>query len=182
MSVDTSMGLTPLEGLMMGTRGGDMDPALPLFLIEYLHMKLEDVNNLLNKKSGVLGVSGKCNDMRELHDLIAKGDEDAALALQIYCYRLKKYIGAYTAALGGVDVLVFTGGIGENDEIVRQKATEGLECMGIKLDSELNIKMNRSEAKISAVDSRVPVYIVPSLKNLRVIPCHIGIKVPIEKF
>ncbi|MBN1114566.1 MAG: acetate kinase [Oligoflexia bacterium] len=166
VSVDTSMGLTPLEGLMMGTRGGDMDPAVPLFLMETLGMSLKEVNTLLNKKSGILGVSGKCNDMRELHEFIANGDESARLALEIYCYRLKKYIGAYSAALGGLDVLVFTGGIGQNDEIVRELTCSGLAFMGIKLDRILNIDNNRKESMISSSDSKVPIYIVPTDEEL----------------
>lgn len=166
ISVDTSMGLTPLEGLMMGTRGGDMDPALPLFLMENLKMSQKEVNDVLNKKSGILGVSGKCSDMRELHDLIAQGDNDAKLALDMYCYRLKKYIGSYVAALGGLDALVFTGGIGENDEFVREYSTDGLEWLGIKLDKKLNLELNRKEAKISATDSKVPVFIIPTNEEL----------------
>jgi len=166
VSVDTSMGLTPLEGLMMGTRGGDMDPALPLFLMENLNMSLKDVNTLLNKKSGILGVSGKCNDMRELHEHIEKGDKDCKLALEMFCYRLKKYIGSYIAAMGGLDALVFTGGIGENDEFVREHSTDGLEWLGIKLDKKLNITLNRSEAAISASDSKVPIFIIPTNEEL----------------
>ena len=166
ISVDTSMGLTPLEGLMMGTRGGDMDPALPLFLMENLNMSLKDVNALLNKKSGILGISGKCNDMRELHDLIAAGDQDSKLALDMYCYRLKKYIGSYIAAMGGLDALVFTGGIGENDEFVREYCTDGLEWLGIKLDKKLNLDLNRIEATISASDSKVPIFIIPTNEEL----------------
>ncbi|MCX6113414.1 MAG: acetate kinase [Proteobacteria bacterium] len=166
ISVDTSMGLTPLEGLIMGTRGGDMDPALPLFLMENLSMSQKQINDLLNKQSGILGISGKCNDMRELHDFIAQGDKDSMLALQMYCYRLKKYIGSYTAALGGLDALVFTGGIGENDEFVREHATDGLEWMGIKLDKKLNLELNKKEAKISASDSKVPIFIIPTNEEL----------------
>lgn len=167
VSVDTSMGLTPLEGLIMGTRGGDMDPALPLFLMETLKMSEKDVNNLLNKKSGILGITGgKCNDMRVLHDLIAQGDKDCELALAMYSYRLKKYIGSYTAALGGLDALVFTGGIGENDEFVREYCTDGLEWLGIKLDKKLNLELNRKEAKISASDSKVPIFIIPTNEEL----------------
>ncbi len=166
ISVDTSMGLTPLEGLMMGTRAGDMDPALPLFMMENFNMSLKDINALLNKKSGILGVSGKCSDMRELHDLIAQGDKDCELALQMYCYRLKKYIGSYVAAMGGLDALVFTGGIGENDEFVREYSTDGLEYLGIKLDKKLNLELNRKEALISASDSRVPIYIIPTNEEL----------------
>ncbi|MEI6092126.1 MAG: acetate kinase [bacterium] len=166
ISVDTSMGLTPLEGLMMGTRGGDMDPALPLFMMENLKLTQKEVNDILNKKSGILGISGKCNDMRELHDLIAQGDNDAKLALDMYCYRLKKYIGSYVAALGGLDALVFTGGIGENDEFVREYSTDGLEWLGIKLDKKLNLDLNRKEAKISASDSKVPIFIIPTNEEL----------------
>ena len=166
ISVDTSMGLTPLEGLIMGTRGGDMDPALPLFLMETLKMSLKDVNTLLNKKSGILGVSGKCNDMRELHQLIEQGDDDAKLALVMYCYRLKKYIGSYIAAMGGLDALVFTGGIGENDEFVREHSTDGLEWLGVKLDKKLNLELNRREAIISASDSKVPIFIIPTNEEL----------------
>jgi acetate kinase len=166
LSIDTSMGLTPLEGLMMGTRGGDMDPALPLFLMETLKMSLKEVNDMLNKKSGILGISGKCNDMRELHDLVAQGDKDCKLALTMYSYRLKKYIGAYTAALGGLDALVFTGGIGENDEFVREYSTDGLEWLGIKLDKKLNLELNRKEATISASDSKVPIFIIPTNEEL----------------
>jgi acetate kinase len=166
ISVDTSMGLTPLEGLMMGTRGGDMDPALPLFLMENLNMSLKDVNVLLNKKSGILGISGKCNDMRELHDLIASGDQDCKLALDMFSYRLKKYIGSYVAAMGGLDALVFTGGIGENDEFVREYSTDGLEWLGIKLDKKLNLELNRHEATISASDSKVPIFIIPTNEEL----------------
>ena len=166
ISIDTSMGLTPLEGLVMGTRAGDMDPALPLFMMENFNMSLKDINGLLNKKSGILGISGKCSDMRELHDLIAQGDKDCALALEIYCYRLKKYIGSYTAALGGLDALIFTGGIGENDEFVREYSTDGLECLGIKLDKKLNLDLNRKEAVISASDSKVPIFIIPTNEEL----------------
>ncbi len=166
LSVDTSMGLTPLEGLMMGTRAGDMDPALPLFMMENFNMSLKDINTLLNKKGGILGVSGKCSDMRELHDLIAAGDQDCKLALDMYSYRLKKYIGSYTAAMGGLDALVFTGGIGENDEFVREYSTDGLEWLGIKLDKKKNLDLNRKEAVISASDSKVPIFIIPTNEEL----------------
>lgn len=161
-SIDTSMGLTPLEGLMMGTRGGDMDPALPLFLMQNFDMNIDEVNNILNKKSGVLGVSGKCSDMRELHELREAGDADAENAFQMYAYRLKKYIGSYAAILGGVDVLVFTGGIGERDEFVRETALEGLEFMGIELDQDLNLELNKKGGKISKEKSPVPIYIIPT--------------------
>ena len=165
-SVDTSMGLTPLEGLMMGTRGGDMDPALPLFLMQNFNLSIEEVNNILNKKSGVLGVSGCCSDMRELHEQREAGNKDAENAFQMYAYRLKKYIGSYAAVLGGVDVLVFTGGIGERDEFVRETALEGLEFMGIELDKKLNLELNKKGGKISKESSKVPIYIIPTNEEL----------------
>jgi acetate kinase len=165
-SVDTSMGLTPLEGLVMGTRAGDMDPAIPMFFMENFKMSISDVNNILNKKSGVLGISGKCNDMRELHEWIAKGDEDSKLALAMYCYRIRKYIGAYMAAMGGVDVIVFTGGVGENDEFVREITLRDMDFFGIKLDEKLNLDLNRKRGKISKEDSKVGVYIIPTNEEL----------------
>lgn len=166
ISVDTTMGLTPLEGLMMGTRAGDMDPAIPMFLMENFKMSISDVNNILNKKSGVLGISGKCNDMRELHEWIAKGDENAKLALAMYCYRIRKYIGAYMAAMGGVDVIVFTGGVGENGEFVREITLRDMDFFGIKLDEKLNLDLNRKRGKISKDDSKVGVYIIPTNEEL----------------
>lgn len=166
ISVDTSMGLTPLEGLVMGTRAGDMDPAIPLFLMENFNMSIAEVNDLLNKKSGVLGISGKCNDMRELHELIEKGNEDAKLALEMYAYRIKKYIGEYAAVMGGVDVIVFTGGVGENDEFVREKATSNMSYMGVELDKKLNLELNGKEGEISSKNSKVKIFIVPTNEEL----------------
>ena len=165
-SIDTSMGLTPLEGLMMGTRAGDIDPAIPLFLMDNLKMSIDDINQELNKNSGILGITGKCSDMRELHELITDGDKRAKLALAMYSYRLKKYIGSYIAALGGLDILAFTGGIGERDEFVRELATDDLDFLGIKLDKKLNLELNKKAGKISTQDSRVPVYIVPTDEEL----------------
>jgi len=137
-SVDTTMGMTPLEGLLMGTRCGDLDPAIVIFLMEHLGMDRDEADDLLNKHSGLLGVSGVGSDMRDIHRAAEAGNERAALALDIFCYRVRKYIGAYSAVLGGLDALVFTGGIGENDAHVRACSVEGLEHLGLLVDPARN--------------------------------------------
>ncbi len=136
-SVDTSMGMTPLEGLVMGTRSGDIDPSLPFYLMRQTGMTPEEVENLFNRESGLKGVCG-CSDMREIQELAAKGNERAKLAIGMFCYRVKKYIGAYFAVIGKPDAIVFTGGIGENSADVRQRCCEGLEHMGIAVDHAKN--------------------------------------------
>lgn len=161
-SVDTSMGLTPLEGLVMGTRSGDVDPALTFHLIRTLGMSADDVDNLLNRQSGLLGVSGVSNDMREVRRSAKEGNRRAALALEIFCYRLKKYIGAYTAALGRVDALVFTGGIGENNAPIRQGVCEGLEAMGYVMDAAKNAAPGRGPRDLSAADSPRRILVIPT--------------------
>jgi len=161
-SVDTSMGFTPLEGLVMGTRPGDFDPAIIPFMMENLQMDLGKINKLLNKQSGLLGLSGKTNDMREIEALARNGDEQARLAFGVYCYRIRKYIGALTAVLGHVDALVFTAGVGENSATVRAKSIEGLAEMGYMLDQEKNLSANGSETDISAAASRVRILVVPT--------------------
>ena len=165
-SVDTSMGMTPLEGLAMGTRCGDLDPALPLFLQRQLDMDAEEVDHLLNKRSGVLGLSGRSNDLREVEKAAAAGDADAASALQVYAYRVRKYIGAYTAVLGRVDALVFTAGVGENSATVRAAVLEGLAPMGYALEPEANRGLRGREADISAQGSRVRVLVIPTDEEL----------------
>ena len=165
-SVDTSMGLTPLEGLVMGTRCGDIDPAIPLTLMRDNGISAEEMDKMLNNKSGILGLSGISNDMRDIENAAEEGVESAIRAEDVFCYRIKKYIGAYGAVLGGLDALVFTGGIGENSVVVRAKSTEGLEFMGIKLDEALNQKLNRGRGKISAEDSKVAVFIIPTNEEL----------------
>lgn len=137
LSIDTSMGMTPLEGLMMGTRCGDIDPALHFYLHRTLDLSLDDIETLLNKQSGCKGICGE-NDMRVIHQMAENGDEAAKLALKMYAYRIKKYIGAYFAVLGRVDALVFTGGVGENDAWLRQHCCAGLSGLGIGLDTEKN--------------------------------------------
>ena len=165
--VDTSMGLTPLEGLMMGTRSGDIDGGAVTFIMEKEHLDAAGVSNLLNKKSGVMGIFGKSSDMRDLENAVAAGDPKAILAENMYFYRIKKYIGAYAAALGGVDVIVFTGGVGENQASARWGACSGLEYMGVKLDAEKN-KVRGEEAIISADDSKVKVVVIPTDEELMI--------------
>ncbi len=164
---DTSSGLTPLEGLMMGTRCGDIDPAIVPFLMKHENLSASEIDTIMNKKSGLLGISGKTSDMREIQDLIDAGDERAKLAQKMYYYRLRKYIGTYAAAMGGVDIVLFTGGVGENKFDCREEACRGLEFMGIKLDLEKN-KVTRDEAIISTPDSRVTVCVIPTDEELMI--------------
>jgi acetate kinase len=158
-SVDTSMGLTPVEGLMMGTRCGDLDPSIPLLLADRGGMTPAEVDALLNRESGLAGFAGT-NDMREILRMAWEGHEEASLALEIYCYRIRKYIGAYLAVLGRTDAIVFTGGIGENAAPVRKMACEGLEELGIVFDGRANESVRGDAALISLPDSRVKVLVV----------------------
>jgi len=168
LSFDTSMGLTPLEGLVMGTRSGDHDPAISFYIMRQTGMKPEEVESALNKKSGVLGITEKWVDRRDIEIAAAEGNERAQLAQLIEGYRLRKYIGAYVAAVGGIDALVFTAGVGERGPVTRRIATEGLECMGIKLDPEKNrVSMTRNaETCISADDSKVKIFVIPTDEEL----------------
>ena len=166
-SVDTSMGLTPLEGLMMGTRSGDIDAGAVTYIMEKEGLDAAGLSNLLNKKSGVMGIFGESSDMRDLEAAVAAGNPRARLAENMYFYRIKKYIGAYAAALGGVDIIVFTGGVGENQASARWGACEGLEFMGIKLDAEKN-KVRGEEAVISTDDSKVKVVVIPTDEELMI--------------
>ncbi|MFH0914859.1 MAG: acetate kinase [bacterium] len=161
-SVDTSMGLTPLEGLVMGTRPGDLDPGVILFMMRQLGLSAGDVDRILNKESGLLGVSGVSNDMRDVRANAETGDRRCQLALELYSYRLKKYVGAFAAVMGGLDVLVFTAGVGENDPEIRAAVCEGLSFLGIKLDAESNARVRGVEGDISAAGSRVRVLVVPT--------------------
>ena len=166
-SVDTSMGLTPLEGLMMGTRSGDIDGGAVTYIMEKEGLDATGISNLLNKKSGVMGIFEKSSDMRDLENAVAAGEERAVLAENMYFYRIKKYIGAYAAALGGVDVVVFTGGVGENQATARWGSCTGLEYMGIKLDPEKN-KVRGEEAIISTDESKVKVVVIPTDEELMI--------------
>lgn len=167
-SIDTSMGLTPVEGLMMGTRCGDVDLGAMTFLMEKEGLDAAGVNAVINKKSGVLGVSGVSSDMRDIEAAIAEGNERAKLALDMFEYRLLKYIGAYTAALNGVDVLVFTGGIGENQKQTRDYICRGLEYLGVKYDAELNARSRGEEIELSTPDSKVRVVVIPTDEELTI--------------
>lgn len=160
--IDTSMGLTPLAGLMMGSRSGDIDASVVTYLMEKLGKKPQEMADFLNKESGVLGITGISSDMRDVENAAAQGDEKAILALKMYNYRIKKYIGAYAAALGGVDIIVWTAGVGENQTDTRAEACEGLEFLGVKIDKEKNAKIHGEEAIISTPDSRVKVVVVPT--------------------
>ena len=165
--MDTSMGLTPLEGLMMGTRSGDIDAGAVTFIMEKEGLDASGISSLLNKKSGVMGIFKESSDMRDLEAAVAAGNPRAVLAENMYFYRIKKYIGAYAAALGGVDIIVFTGGVGENQATARWGACEGLEYMGVKLDAEKN-KVRGEEKVISTDDSKVKVVVVPTDEELMI--------------
>ena len=166
--VDTSMGLTPLEGVMMGTRSGDIDGGAVAFLQKKLNLDADGISDLLNKKSGVLGITELSSDMREVEAACEKGEPKAVLAMQMYNYRIKKYIGAYAAAMGGVDIIVFTAGVGENQWSTRQESCEGLEFLGVKIDKELNKGLRGVEKVISTPDSKVTVCIIPTDAELMI--------------
>ena len=167
-SLDTSMGMTPVEGLLMGTRSGDIDAGILTYIMEKENIGSQAISTIVNKYSGVLGISGVSSDMRELEVAIQNGDKRAALALKTYNYRIKKYVGAYAAALGGLDVLVFTGGVGENQWSVRSAVCENMEFIGIKLDEEKNKRIQGVEAVISAEDSKVKVVVIPTDEELMI--------------
>lgn len=165
-SIDTSMGFTPLDGVIMGTRCGCIDASLVLYLMEKKGFTPKEMSDYLNKKSGYLGISGFTNDDRDIRKAAAEGNKRAQLAGDILRYGIKKYIGAYTAAMGGLDAVVFTGGIGENSAPVREGACDHMEYLGIKLDPQKNLDLNRKEGEISTPDSKVKVWIVPTNEEL----------------
>lgn len=167
-SIDTSMGLTPTEGLMMGTRTGDIDPGAITYLMTKHGMSAADVQTLINKKSGVAGISGISNDMREIEAAVNAGDPRAKLALDMYELRILKYVGAYAAEMGGLDVIVFTGGVGENQTGVRENVCEPLKFMGVEIDKDLNAVTRGTETIISTPSSRVKVLIVPTDEELTI--------------
>ncbi len=166
--VDTSMGLTPLEGLIMGTRSGDIDAGAVTFLMDKLNLDTKGISDLLNKKSGLAGISELSSDFRDILAGIANGNNQARLAKEMYTYRIKKYIGQYAAAMGGVDIILFTGGAGENQWEVREGATRGLEFMGVKMDAEKNRTCRATEAILSAEDSKVTVCCIPTDEELMI--------------
>ena len=166
-SVDTSMGLTPLEGLIMGTRSGDLDPGVIEYIAKKEHMTLEEVLKVLNKESGVLGLSGVSSDFRDLTEAMEQGNEQAAVAVEAFCYRVAKHIGAYTAALNGVDAIVFTAGIGENAAHIRSMVCDYLGFLGITIDEEKNAVRGK-ETEISTPDSKVSVFVIPTNEELAI--------------
>jgi len=168
-SVDTSMGFTPLEGLMMGTRCGDLDPQIPLYLIQQLGMSVDEVNGILNKKSGMLGLSKVSNDMRQIEEEIdLKKNPNAIQAHDVYCYRTKKYIGAYIAVMNGLDVLIFTGGVGERMSIMREQVCRDMEALGIELDSAANNHFEEGIQLLSSAQSKVIVLKIPTNEELMI--------------
>ena len=166
-SIDTSMGMTPLEGLVMGTRCGDLDPAIHFYLCKNLGFDNETLDDLLNRQSGLQGLCG-VNDMREVHRMEQQGDENAELAVGVTCHRLKKYIGAYNAELGRVDAIVFTGGIGENDAEIRSRTCAGLERLGIQIDRDVNALESTLERAISTPASEVKLLVIPTNEELEI--------------
>jgi acetate kinase len=161
------MGLTPLEGLIMGTRSGDLDPAIVDFIANKENISADEVNTILNKKSGVAGISGVSSDFRDLDKAAVEGNEKAQLALDMFNYRVVKYIGAYAAALDGVDAIVFTAGVGENNSLVRKNVTSRLGFLGVKLDEEKN-NIRGEELVVSTDDSKVKVVVIPTNEELAI--------------
>lgn len=165
--VDTSMGMTPLAGVMMGTRCGDIDPAIVKFIMDQKGLSIEEVDTILNKKSGLLGIAGM-NDMRDLHAAVEKGNEMAKLALDIFVHKVKQFIGAYTAVLGTVDGIVFTAGIGENDDIARAQICADMQGLGIEIDTAANSRRSDDPNKISTAASKVQVWVIPTNEELQI--------------
>ncbi len=167
-SVDTSMGMTPLEGLMMGTRSGDIDPAIVPFVITKEDLTLAEVNSMMNKHSGLLGISGISGDMREVTEAMESGNDYARLAIDMYVYKIKKTIGAYIAAMNGVDAILFTAGVGENAALIRERVCEGLTFLGVELDPALNAERSKKERRISTQRSKVDVLVIPTNEELMI--------------
>lgn len=165
-SFDTSMGMTPLEGLMMGTRSGDIDPAIVPFVMGKEELTLSEVNLMLNKHSGMMAISGLSSDMREIIDAMNEGDENAKLAFEMYVYRVRKYIGAYAAAMNGIDILIFTAGVGENSAVLREAVCEGITFLGLEVDDAKNAVRSKEPREISTPESRVKVMVVPTNEEL----------------
>lgn len=174
-SIDTSMGMTPVEGLLMGTRSGDVDAGIISFIMEKENIGTQAISTLVNKHSGLLGISGVSSDMREIRAAIAEGNEKAKLAYDMFAYRIKKYIGSYAAALGGADILIFTGGIGENAFYLRELVCKDLAFLGIEIDTEKNSKTFGEEAIISTPESKITVMVVPTDEEYMIASDTMGI-------
>jgi acetate kinase len=183
-SVDTSMGMTPLEGLVMGTRTGDIDPGLLLYLLQSHHFTPTALDDLLNRQSGLLGLSGRSNDVRELEQAAASGDPQAELALSVFAYRVRKYLGAYAAALGGLDAVVFTGGIGEHSSQMRERICHGLEFLGLRLETSLNTAAVGREAACISESGPVSVWVIPTNEEQQIareVYAVVGKAVPMDE-
>jgi acetate kinase len=167
-SIDTSMGMTPLEGLMMGTRCGDIDPAIVSYVIAKEELSLAEVNSMMNKHSGLLGISGVSSDMREVIEAMLEGNRAAALAIDMYTYRMRKMIGSYIAAMNGIDVLLFTAGVGENAALIREKVCQKLSFFGLEIDPESNARPAEGERRISTSQSKVEVLVIPTHEELMI--------------
>jgi acetate kinase len=167
-SIDTSMGLTPVEGLMMGTRCGDLDAGAATYIMEKEHLTPAEFSAVINKKSGLLGVSGVSSDARDITAAIKNGNKKAELARQMFIYRIRKYIGAYAAAMNGLDVLVFTGGIGENDTYIREQICKGLTYLGVDVDYELASQVHGEEKMISTAQSKIKVCVIPTDEEIMI--------------
>ena len=166
-SIETSMGFTPLEGIAMGTRSGSIDPAITTYLMNELHLSADEVNDVLNKKSGVLGISGVSSDFRDVEDAAAKGEERSQLALDVFYYKVKKFIGSYAAVMDGVDCIVFTAGLGENSPEMREEVCKGLGYLGVELDVEKN-KVRGKATEVSKEGSKVKVFVIPTNEELMI--------------
>ena len=166
--VDTSMGLTPLDGFIMGTRSGGIDPSVVTYIMNKEGLTPDEMANMMNKKSGFLGLSGISSDCRDIQKAAAEGNERAKLTLDILVYQIKKFIGGYAAAMGGVDAIIFTGGIGENDATIRRQICENMEYLGLKIDADLNDKASRHDAKFSTADSKVEAWVLPTNEELMI--------------
>ena len=175
--IDTSMGMTPLGGLVMGSRCGDLDPALPFFLAANLNMSLDQIDSMLNRDSGLKGLCGS-NDMRAVVEMMGKGDEKAETALQVYCLRIKKYIGSYLAALGSLDCIVFTAGVGENSPYIREQSCAGLQNLGIEINPEANNASSQEARVISSAASPVKVLVIPTNEELKIARETVGVLGP----
>lgn len=168
ISVDTSMGMTPLEGLMMGTRSGDIDPGIIQYIMLKDELTIEEANSMLNKYSGLLGISRISHDVRELLEAVEQGNKDAKLAIDMYVYRISKYIGSFAAAMNGVDSIIFTGGVGENSAIIREKVCNQLAFLGLELDEDFNEDRTMKERKITRMDSSIDVYVIQTDEELMI--------------
>ena len=166
--MDTSMGLTPLEGLIMGTRSGGIDPSVVTYIMNKEGLTPDQMSDMMNKKSGFLGLSGVSSDCRDVKKAAAEGNERAKLTIEMLVYQIKKFIGSYAAAMGGVDAVIFTGGIGENDSEIRRLVCEDMEYMGLKIDADLNEKASRNDAKFSSADSKVEAWVLPTNEELMI--------------